>query len=230
MARQVEHDTYAEHLTGVVEGGVASRDAGERFAAPQVAFKKRTLAQLAEAIIDSFERPVWCRNQMKTMSMFEGGWNALDKFLHGRTELLSYGVARICDLAANRNQDVCAAFDQAQRREAIRLGGSAVNTSIGAKEVSITLTSTIWTASQILSRIFPARSNPGTGANCKRSTPVKSTSWPMLAAIPSAPPMASIARYNVWVSVELAEINRRTERVWVYPSVCSMGVVRLRFE
>ena len=60
MARRVEHDTYAEHLTGVVEGGVASRDTGEYFIATQVAFEERTLAQLAEATMDSFERPAWC--------------------------------------------------------------------------------------------------------------------------------------------------------------------------
>ena len=166
-------------------------------------------------------RQLWTRsnalrgaaNQMENMSRYEGDWNALHKFLDGRTKLLGYGVARICDLVANRNQDIRAAFGQAQRRDAIRLGGSAVSTSICTNEVTMRFTSTIWTAFQILSRILPARSNPGTGANCKRSTPVTSTSWPMLAAIPRAPPMASIARYRALVSAELAERNRRTERV-----------------
>jgi hypothetical protein len=54
----------------------------------------------------------------------------------------------------------------------------------------------------------------------------------MLAAVPRAPPMASIARYNKYMSVRgLAERNGRTERVRAYPSVCSMGFVRrLRFK
>ena len=130
----------------------------------------------------------------------EGG-DALDKFLNGRTELLSYGVACICDLTTNGNQDVRAAFDKAQRRHAICLEKPAVSTSSAANGVNIILTSTIPTASQVLSRILPARSNPGTGANCKRSTPVKSASWPMLAAVPRTPPMALIARYRAWISV-----------------------------
>ena len=112
----------------------------------------------------------------------------------------------------------------------IRLKILAVSTSSFTAGVAITLTSTISTASQIFRRMLPATSNPGTGANCKRSTPVKSTSWPMLAAVPRAPLMASIARYRVYVSVKLAERNGRTERVWLYPSACSMGIMCLRFE
>jgi hypothetical protein len=158
------------------------------------------------------------------------GWNTLDKFLDGRTELLSYGVARIYDFVANRNQDVCAAFDQAQRRNAICLERPTVGTSSAANRVYITLTSTISTATQILSRILPARSNPGTGANCKRSTPVKSTSWPTLAAVPRTPPIALIACYRTWVSVKLEKRNGLTARVWVYPFACSMGFMRLRFK
>ena len=80
--------------------------------------------------------------------------------------------------------------------------------------------------------MFPATFNPGTGANCKRSTPVKRTSWPMLAAIPRAPPIASIARYRVGVSTRVgpAKRNGRTERMRVYPSACSIGFVLLRFK
>ena len=37
------------------------------------------------------------------MFMYEGGQNTLDKFRDGCTELLSYGAARICDLATNSN-------------------------------------------------------------------------------------------------------------------------------
>ena len=58
---------------------------------------------------------------MESMCMYEDSRNAPDKFLDGRTELLGYGVTCICDLAANRNQDVRAAFGQAQRRLTIRL-------------------------------------------------------------------------------------------------------------
>ena len=47
------------------------------------------------------------------MRMYGDNRNALDKFCNRRTELLGYGVACICDLAANRNQEVCAAFGQA---------------------------------------------------------------------------------------------------------------------
>ena len=47
---------------------------------------------------------------MEITHVYEGSWNALDEFCNGRTELVSYGVACICDLAANRNQDVRAAF------------------------------------------------------------------------------------------------------------------------
>ena len=52
-------------------------------------------------------------NQIKDMCGYDGDWNALDKFLDGRTELLGYGVACICDLATNGNQNVRTAFDQA---------------------------------------------------------------------------------------------------------------------
>jgi hypothetical protein len=168
---------------------------------------------------------------MKVMCGYDSDWNALDKFLDRRTELLGYGVACICDLCTNRNQNVRTAFNQAQRCEAICLERSTVRTSSAVNRVPIMLTSTNSTASQILSRIFAATYNPSTVANFKRSTPVKRTLWPMLAAIPiqRAPPIASIARYKAWVSVRLAERNRRTERVRAYPSACSMGFVRLRF-
>ena len=61
--------------------------------------------------------------------MYDGAWNALDEFRNGRTELLGYGQASICDLAANGNQDVRAALGQAQRRLTIRLERSTVSTS-----------------------------------------------------------------------------------------------------
>ena len=57
MTRRVEHGTYPERFTGIIEGGVASRNVGEYFVAPQVASKKRRLAQLDEATAESFERP-----------------------------------------------------------------------------------------------------------------------------------------------------------------------------
>jgi hypothetical protein len=59
MAHRVEHDTHVESFTSIIEVGVASRDFGEYFIAPQIASKKRRLAQLVEAIADFFERPVW---------------------------------------------------------------------------------------------------------------------------------------------------------------------------
>jgi hypothetical protein len=87
-ARQVEDDTYAEHPEGVVEGGVARRNTGEDFIAPQVAFKERTLAQLVEEMVDFSERPVWSGNQMESMRKRQQ--NALDEFRDRRTELLGY--------------------------------------------------------------------------------------------------------------------------------------------
>jgi hypothetical protein len=98
------------------------------------------LAQLVEATVDFFERPIWCGKSEE--KVYEGSWNPLDKSLNGRMELLGYGVTRIRDLATNRNQDVRAAFGKAQRREAIRLGRFTVNTSSAANGVFITLTST----------------------------------------------------------------------------------------
>jgi len=50
---------------------------------------------------------------MENMCKHEGGRNALDEFRDGRMELLGYGVTRICDLVANGNQNVRAAFGQA---------------------------------------------------------------------------------------------------------------------
>jgi hypothetical protein len=58
MARRVEHDTHVESLTGIIEGGVASRDIRQYFIALQIPFKKRRLAQLFETTADFFERPV----------------------------------------------------------------------------------------------------------------------------------------------------------------------------
>jgi hypothetical protein len=58
MARRVEHDTYVERFTSIIKGGITSRDIREYFIALQIAFKKRRLAQLVEAIADFFERPV----------------------------------------------------------------------------------------------------------------------------------------------------------------------------
>ena len=58
MARRVEHDTHVKTFTGISDGGVASQDIGDYFIALQVAFKKRRLAQLGEAIADFFEHPV----------------------------------------------------------------------------------------------------------------------------------------------------------------------------
>ena len=161
--------------------------------------------------------------------MYEGSRNTLDKFRDGCTELVGYIVTALCNLVTNRNQDIRTAFGKAQTRLTVGLKRSVVSSS-ATDGVPRKLTSTISIASQILSRILPATSNPGTGANCKRSTPMKSASWPSLAATPRAPPMASIARYRACVSVRLVERKRRTERVWVYPSARSMEIVRLRFE
>lgn len=47
---------------------------------------------------------------MESTQLHEGGRNALDEFRDGATEPLGYGVACICDLAANRNQDIRAAL------------------------------------------------------------------------------------------------------------------------
>lgn len=47
---------------------------------------------------------------MENIRMHEGRRNALNEFRYGLTELLGHGVSRICDLAANRNQDVRAAL------------------------------------------------------------------------------------------------------------------------
>ena len=58
MTSREEDDTYAERLTGVVKGGVASRDTGEYFIAPEISFKERALTQLVEATVDFVERPV----------------------------------------------------------------------------------------------------------------------------------------------------------------------------
>ena len=58
MAHRVEHDTHVESFTSIIERGIASTDIGEYFVALQIAFKKRRLAQLVEAIVDFFERPV----------------------------------------------------------------------------------------------------------------------------------------------------------------------------
>ena len=57
MACQVEDDTYTEHIEGVAEIDIASRNSGLYFIAPQVTFKERRLAQLLEETLDSFERP-----------------------------------------------------------------------------------------------------------------------------------------------------------------------------
>jgi hypothetical protein len=161
---------------------------------------------------------------MESIHMYEDRRNALDEFRDGPTELPGYGVARICDLAANRNQDFCAALGQAQRRLTIRLERSTrLSAPVAPRIASITRTLTISMASQIFNRMVPAVFNSGTGANCKRSTPIKSDSWPTLAAVPRAPPTASITRYGACVSVKLVEINGRTERVRMYPSACSMG-------
>jgi hypothetical protein len=42
--------------------------------------------------------------------------------------------------------------------------------------------------------------------------------------------MAPITRYRECESVKLLERSGLTVRVWVYPSACSMGIVRLRFK
>ena len=81
----------------------------------------------------------------------------------------------MCDLVANRIQDYVASFGQAQRCDTIRLDRSAVGASV-ANGMLITLTLTIPAAARILSRILPASCNPGTGANCRRSTPVERAS------------------------------------------------------
>ena len=186
----MEDDAYAEHPNGFFESSVAVRDGGEDFIAPQVAFEERTMAKLFEEIVNSSERSV--TNQLENMRSNEGGRNALDKFRDGRLEFLGYGIARIYDLLANGNQGVRTAFCEAQRGETIRLGRES---SVGLRrEWDDSLTSTNWTASQIFSMRPPTSSNPGTGANRKRSTPAKSASWPTSAAKPRTPPMASITR------------------------------------
>lgn len=149
---------------------------------------------------------------MESMRIYKGGRNALDEFRNGRTKLVSYVVTAIYNLVANGNQVVRAAFDKAQRRLTVGLVRSAVSSGATNGAPSM-LTSTISKASQILSRILPGTSNPDTGTNRKRSTPVKSVSWPMLAAVPRAPPMALIARYRAWVLVRPVERKGRTERV-----------------
>lgn len=163
-------------------------------------------------------------------SMRECGRNALNEFHYRRPKLFSYGSTRVYDLVANRNQDIRTAFGQAQRRDAVRLKKSAFSNSSAADAASNMLTSTISTASQIFRRTLPAMSNPGTGAKCKKPTPVKSASWPMRAAVPRALPMASIARYRACVLEKKGKRNGRTERVWIYSFVCSTGITRLRFE
>jgi hypothetical protein len=100
---------------------------------------------------------------MESMHIYEGAQSALDEFRDGNTELLGYSVARSCDLAASRNQDVCAALRQAQRRLTIRLERSTVSTSSVTNRVLITLTSTISMASHIFKSMFPAVFSPGTG-------------------------------------------------------------------
>jgi hypothetical protein len=41
--------------------------------------------------------------------------------------------------------------------------------------------------------------------------------------------MASIVRYRAWVSIKIQEKKGRTERVWMYPTACSMmGMVRFK--
>ena len=133
-------------------------------------------------------------------SMRKYGRNALDEFHYRRPKLLSYSSARVYDLATNRNQDIRTAFGQAQRRKAVRLKKLTFSNNSAADAASIMLTSAISTASHIFNRTLPAMANPGTGAKCKRSTPAKSASWPMRAALPRAPPMASIVRYRAYVS------------------------------
>ena len=54
----MEDHTYVEHPERVRERGVACRDAGEYFVAPQVAFKERLFAQLVEENVDFFKRTV----------------------------------------------------------------------------------------------------------------------------------------------------------------------------
>lgn len=121
--------------------------------------------------------------------------NALDKFRDGLSELLSYSVALMCDLVSNRIQDFFASFGKAQRSGTIRLDRSTVGTSV-ANGMFIRLTLTFPTAAQIFRRILQASCNPGTGANCRRSTPVERASWPILAAVSTKLLMVSIARYR----------------------------------
>ena len=58
---------------------------------------------------------------MENVHRHEGGQNALNEFSNGRMEFLGYGIARIYDLVANGNQNVCAALGQVQRCKAICL-------------------------------------------------------------------------------------------------------------
>ena len=115
-------------------------------------------------------------NQMESTHIYEGAWNKLDEFRDGGTKLLGYAITRICDLVANRNQDVRAALGQAQGRLTIVLERYTVSTSSATNKAPITLTSTNSMASQIFKSMFPAVFSPGTGASCKRSTPAKSAS------------------------------------------------------
>ena len=85
------------------------------------------------------------------------------------------------DLVANRNQDFLASFGQAQKCITIRLEKFAGGTS-AVNGMLIRLTWTILAAARILIRILAASCNPGTDANCRRSTPVERASWPILVA------------------------------------------------
>jgi hypothetical protein len=58
MACRVEHDAHVESFTSIIEVGVASRDFGEYFITLQITIKKRRPAQLVEATVDFFKRPV----------------------------------------------------------------------------------------------------------------------------------------------------------------------------
>ena len=55
----MEDDTYVEQIEGVFQSGVACRNTGENFVAPEKAFKERAFADLVEEAVDLFERPVW---------------------------------------------------------------------------------------------------------------------------------------------------------------------------
>lgn len=83
MTRRAEDDTYAKHPEGVAEGGVTGRNTGLNIVAPRVTFEERTLAQLVEEIVNTFERSLWRCNQMKACGCMRAAGTHLTSFAMG---------------------------------------------------------------------------------------------------------------------------------------------------